>query len=128
MDPFNTTDDFASLKSPVLCPAFTTGATNSASLNTHSCEFVACEASGSITISSDNKYGGWCQGDQFIRLFDSHMVEVASNDDHDSNNLCSSLTYTVPTGSGCQRYTLKEGCWSSDSCSGLFAVLGGSFR
>jgi hypothetical protein len=55
-------------------------------------------------------------GDTYIRLVSSSGVVVASNDD--SCNLFSQLIYTR-TLQGCDTYSLREGCYQAQSCSGL---------
>jgi len=58
-------------------------------------------------------------GDTLLRLFDG-ATEIANNDD--SCGLVSSIQYTF---SGeCKKYTLKQGCYSSNSCSGTIVILG----
>jgi hypothetical protein len=71
------------------CPPFSATDTNSATQNYATCSFTAC--GGSIIGASGCDA---CYGDQYIRLVDSSMKEVSSNDE--ACGSCSSLTYTVP--------------------------------
>jgi hypothetical protein len=63
--------------------------------------------------------GADATGDTFIRLFNSSNVQVAQSDDISSTNRQSYLSLVVP-GDGAS-YTLKVGCYSSNSCSGVAA-------
>lgn len=118
--PFNT-------KSPTVGPTFTfiqcapfsVTNTNSAQRNTASCTFTAC--SGHVSTISNCAGGSTCINDTFTRLFNSSNNLVSFNDDFCAR--CSQLTYIVPLLPGqCGIYTLKQGCYSSISCSGTFSV------
>lgn len=66
-----------------------------------------------------------CKGDQFIRLHDSQGIEVMFNDDgkcEEPLQLCSSISYSF-NGVSCQNFTLQEGCYDDESCSGKFKVV-----
>lgn len=111
------------------CPAYSAANTNSAQRNYASCQFQVCAASTAAVITSCGSGAGQCIGDQFIRLYQGSS-QVSSNDDQSSSSndpcsACSRLTVTPPS-SGCATYTLRQGCYSSDSCRGQFAVIGGS--
>lgn len=58
--------------------------------------------------------------DTLLRLYGPDGAEVASNDDSDcgSGGTQSYLRYNVPTNAATGSYTLKAGCYSSQSCSG----------
>ncbi len=71
------------------CPPFSATGTNSATQNYATCTFTAC---GGSTIGASGCDA--CNGDQYIRLVDSSMNEVSSNDE--ACGSCSSLMYTVP--------------------------------
>ena len=111
-----------------VCNPYSTSNTFSATTNVAICVFDACGGS-SLVISScsssssgGGNSGGSCSGDQYIRLYNEQGYEVASDDDSGCSSDCSKIQYTTPAGSGCQQYSLSQGCYSSESCSGQFAV------
>jgi len=67
---------------------------------------------------------GSCTGDTYLRLYDpSTGLELAANDDY-NGSLCSQITYTFTA--SCRTYQLREGCYSSGSCSGQVYYSGSS--
>lgn len=74
----------------------------------------------SIQISDCDAVRCVSTNDQYIRLLSSTGSVVAFNDD--SCQRCSLLTYTVPTGTT-QTFTLRQGCFSTTTCSGIFKVV-----
>jgi hypothetical protein len=103
----------------VTCPDFNIAtSTNSAAINTVSCSFQACPGT-TLLISGCNSV---CSGDQYIRLYQTSSGQVAFNDDGGVGcGYCSAITYLV-VGSSCQTYTLAQGCYNSNTCSGRFIV------
>ena len=104
-----------------LCPSYYASDTYYAYYNTIPCVFSACEGAGSIRISSLAEDGGSCWGIQFIRLYNSQSIEVAENS-YGGGNGCALLVYTPAEGSGCEVYTLQQGCEWYDDCGGTFSV------
>jgi hypothetical protein len=67
---------------------------------------------------------GSCSGDTYLRLYDrSTGYQLAYNDQYGGTD-CSQITYTFY--SSCRTYELREGCWSSYSCSGQVYYSGSS--
>lgn len=103
---------------PSLLPAYDTAYTVSATMNTADFKFVA--GGGSVyTFSTCPVHGGQCSEDTYLRLFDSHGIEVASNDDKCGH--CAAVSYYFQ-GSAAE-YTLKAGCFSNSMCSGQVKVI-----
>lgn len=86
---------------------------------TVTCSIYACEDT-TLYISScyDNTT---CIGDTNLRLSDESKV-VASNDD--SCGSCSAITYSIPKGTRCQLYSLRQSCFSYSTCGGTVQVKG----
>ena len=105
------------------CPAYSTSATNFASVNYVTCGFTACSGV-TITIGNCNanytKGGSTCVGNQVIRLFDSNLNLILLNDD--SCGLCSAVSFT--TYLPCQTYSIHQGCFGNGACSGVMQVVG----
>lgn len=84
--------------------------TASATQNTVNCTFTAC-SNQKLTISTC----GQCSSDTYLRLANStNNTQLAFNDDS-CNSLCSKIVYYTQD-TGCQSYTLFQGCFSSGSC------------
>lgn len=94
--------------------------TNNNQINNELIGINICNAQ-SIRISNCGSTNAQCFGDTFIRLFDSNNVMVAA--DNDYCGLCSQITYNVPISSSCQTFTLSEGCYSTESCSGMLNLI-----
>jgi len=96
------------------------------------CSLTAC--AGSTIIASSATNGGFCSGDTYVAILNSSGSQVAYNDDASSSTFCSTVSYTVPAGSGCLTYTLAQTCFAQTvyfgygylSCGGTFAVKGAS--
>jgi hypothetical protein len=99
------------------CDAYSAFDTNYASQNYATCNIWAC--GGSIITASMCE--GVCSGDTYLVLVDGLGVVVSENDD--GCDLCSYLTYSISGESdACDTFTLREGCYSSNSCSGQVHV------
>lgn len=61
-------------------------------------------------------------GDTYLRLFDASGVNIKSNDDGCGRASVIDYTFTA----ACQQYTLKQGCYSSGTCSGTVTITGTS--
>eukprot|EP01034_Spumella_vulgaris_P022773 gene22773-28935_t len=100
------------------CPAYSASNTLSATQNAATCSFLAC---GGSTLSVSGC--GACSDDQYLTLSYGGVV-VASNDDA-CNSDCSLITYVVPGNATlCSTYTVNEGCYQAESCSGVVSVYG----
>lgn len=96
----------------LLCPSYAASNTGSAIQNTVPCSFLLCPYD-TVSISL---CAGTCTSDPFIRLYDSSLTEVASNDD--SCGLCSALSFSYSKSTvSCEEYTLQQGCFSNSACS-----------
>ena len=102
---------------PYLLPIHHVQDTNSAQQSTVNVALYIC-ASQKLVFSLCSAYGGLCNTDTYIRLYDAQGRQVASNDDY--CEFCSQMT--VAFTEGCQSYSLHQGCYSSDSCGGRLAV------
>jgi hypothetical protein len=108
------------LNIPIHVPYYSTWDTNSANFNTKSFTFRTC-ASGYIYIADCDpvRCSGSSSNDQYIRLYNSELEEVAYNDNR--CGLCSVIDY--PTLSDkCHTYTLQQGCKGYNYCSGNFTI------
>jgi len=95
------------------CSAYSTSNTNNAYQNYATCSITACYGD---TVRMTTCSPGSYSGDTYLRLYDpSTGSELAYNDDY-GGSLCSQITYSFY--SSCRTYQLREGCWSSGSCSG----------
>eukprot|EP00981_Chlorochromonas_danica_P014310 scaffold7756_cov158-Ochromonas_danica.AAC.1 len=104
------------------CPYYaarnTTSATN---YNTTSQCYISMCPGNTVSMGScsDYAYGGLdpeCSGNQILTLVDSSGKEVASSTA--TCGTCAELSYTVPSYISCQTYSIWEGCYSEESCSG----------
>ena len=105
------------------CPAYSASNTASATTNTSTCSGIYACSNTTFSISGC----GSCTGDQYIRLFNSTGAQVALNDDGGvgsgcGTSGCSALTYTTLASSGCQAYSLHEGCFLANACGGVMVV------
>ena len=132
-DPYNTSDTNDAKMNYQVCSfimcdnekVFVSGGCNSESTSTND------NNSGTVDgddIDDDNDYHyasydntGSCSGHQFVRLFraDSDTgEEVQVKKADDGCGLCVAFKYESPSHGGCQTYSLRQGCYGSDSCSG----------
>ena len=73
-----------------------------------------------MTTCSPGSYSGY----NYLRLYDPSTGEqLASNDDY-GGYVCSQITYSFTA--SCRTYELREGCFSSGSCSGQVYYSGSS--
>lgn len=101
---------------PMTCESYYAIDTDYATQGYSTCSFVAC---GGTSVYVD---GCDCDGDSYLRLFDE-TSQVSSNDDSCGSGLCSYMSYTVQgNSSSCQTFTIAEGCYSVNSCSGTVVV------
>jgi len=96
------------------CDSFSCSNTAYATQNCISCQFTVCNSS-TFTISLCDSYNG----DTYIILENSLGSELSYNDDY--CNYGSSLTYSTET-TRCSTYILKQGCFSTSSCSGQSTI------
>lgn len=95
------------------------------------CGVTACAGSPfTVSLCGSQFPGASCQGNTFLRLFDSsNSLQLAASNDPSpgcisANSQCASLTYTPPMFSGCQLYMIREGCVGDSTCSGTAKVTG----
>jgi hypothetical protein len=101
------------------CPQYTVYNTNDATEYYATCTFSVCQNE-IVTFSMCGN--GACDGDTVIRLYDNLGAQVASNDD--SCDICSQILDYQVTTSGCQEYSLHEGCYGYNACQGTVTVTG----
>lgn len=112
------------VNTPLSVPYYWTSLTSSATVNTVPFTFTVCNA-GDIQIADCDPVG--CKdgkNDQYIRLYSSGK-EIAVNDDAGSMNsscsYCSVINYRIESDT-CQIYTLQQGCFGDNECSGYFKI------
>lgn len=109
----------------IYCPSYSASNTNYASYlpSISECSFIACAgASVAVTVCSSIASSALCSGDTYLKVYDSQGSLVAFNDDYCS--LCSTVTFTASA--KCQTYTIWEGCYASQSCSGKVGIVIGA--
>ena len=118
-----------SLNNWLFCDPFNSHDTSSAMTDSSTCMIELCEGDQLLaTLCSSENEQATCAGDSFLRLIGFNSSTIALNDD--TCDRCSQIEYFVNAsssiiqegGGGCQNYTLMEGCWDSESCSGKVAV------
>lgn len=104
------------------CSPYSTTNTNYDTQNYDTCFIYSCPGSQLVASGCNAE----CVGDQYFILLNYDDVEVAVNDDGAGADcgLCAEITYT--TTQACQVYSLREGCYGSESCGGEVDVTGGS--
>ncbi|NVJ21282.1 MULTISPECIES: trypsin-like peptidase domain-containing protein [Myxococcus] len=100
---------------PTTTFAFTATNTANATVNTTD-KTVTLAAGQTLQFGTCTLPGASGSGDTYLRLTNSAGTSVASNDD--SCSLLSFVSYTAPTAG---TYTMRAGCYSSNSCSGTVA-------
>jgi hypothetical protein len=104
------------------CGAFTASHSNFSVFNTSDCTVQLCP--GDTLKASMCDYNDYhqpfCSGDTFLRLIDSVGRTIITNDDN--CGICSMFEYTAPVGSLCDLYTIKQGCYGNELCSGQTTV------
>jgi hypothetical protein len=105
------------------CGNFFTEGTNSATQQTADCNIRLCPGDVMKASLCNNEWNTIsCSGDTYLRIQDASGTPVVSNDDYCGS--CSSLQFAVPQDFvGCSNYTVKQGCFSSDRCSGRTGVF-----
>jgi hypothetical protein len=105
------------------CGKYSTDDTNSATQRTAECNIRLCpgDVMKASLCNSDSRTIS-CSGDTYLGIHDGKGTRVSFNDD--SCGYCSSLQYSFPTEyTDCRNYTVKQGCFSSDRCSGRTGVF-----
>lgn len=115
-----------SISALTACPFYSTSGTSSASTNYAVCSGIRLCWGDMVTIGQcfDTSSGS---GDQYIKLVDSRGDIVSTNDDTTncgsySSSRFSSLTYSKNT-YGCDSFTLREGCFADNACSGQMQYI-----
>jgi len=115
--------DPTTIPPPIMCPSFTAAATASGTgASTPTCRIQACNGQTvrvSMCPSDDPSFPVTCSGDTLLRVMNVYGAQVAVNDDF--CGVCSSLKFQAPA-SGCQEYTIRQGCHSYNACSGTVGV------
>ena len=95
------------------CPAYSASYTSSVTNNYVTCPIYACPGN-TLTASVCNS----CSGDTYLRLYTAAGAQLMSNDD--SCGLCSRISMTITAShiSQCQYLELRQGCYTTLSCSG----------
>ena len=101
------------------CPQYTTSNTNFGTKNVVKCTFQACDAV--FVTNCFGVTGSVCVADTVVALYNSAGQQVAFNDDS-CGSKCSGFNYFK---TGCDTYTLWQGCYSTESCSGKFSITTG---
>ena len=97
------------------CAPYETSETDYAMKNYSICYITACSGQ---TIKA-SLCSGECSGDTYLRLYDASGILVADNDD--VCGLCSEITYDTDI-DACEVYSLHEGCYGMNMCSGQAVV------
>ena len=121
ISPSPLSDHLLTATTPLHVPYYSTSGTSSAYVNTVPYTFSVCSA-GSIRIADCDPVrcsSTSSTNDQYIRLYSNNGYQVAANDD--SCRLCSAIYYYIAS-DACQTFTLQQGCWSSNQCSGNFTI------
>ena len=100
----------------------TTSSTDSATVNYATCEPITLCPGDYIEASSCT--AGACTGDQYLILVDKSGLEIEHEDDGCGTTAgCSKLIYTVPSSAPtCSPYAIREGCYLTNTCSGIVTV------
>ena len=92
------------------CPSFTASDTASDTQNFTTCDVGLC-AGDSVTMGVCSDVGGSTDTDTYFIFVDSVGTVLSINDDYSGCSYSggSEISYTVPDGSGCAMYTLRQG-------------------
>jgi hypothetical protein len=107
----------------VSCAPYTATQTTNATQNYVPCTIVACPG---YTVRATMCEGetvqlATCTGNSYLQVYDgTNTVKIASNDDFCGR--CSGISF-LATGTTCQKYTIRQGCFGSTSCSGTVGVI-----
>ena len=125
---YSTSSNYEYYTSPIDCLHYSASATNSATKNYVTCNITVCPGAAVTAGSCQTDYyysAGYCTGNQYLRLFNSSGQQVAASAKACGN--CSNIIYDAPQSSAtCEKYTIRQGCDSGGSCTGVVAVKGAS--
>ena len=66
---------------------------------------------------------GHCDGDTFLRLFNSDGNEIAVNDNVNERSLCSEISFSLPQEHECGEYSFHLGCsGNGERCAGQLDI------
>ena len=104
-----------------MCSPYSASRTYYASVNFPSCIVHVCGGE-TVVASGCSAEGGSCSGNQSLRLQapGAGGWGLVSNEGYCGS--CALVSYTVPSGTVCQNYTIAQGCDYFESCSGVTAV------
>lgn len=103
-------------------PFAITQVTNSATRNTVDERILVCpneELTFSVGCAGSATA---CVGDTYLRLYDDAGLQLKFNDDSPTCGLCSSLLFDFNSQGSCKYYVLKQGCYSTGTCSGQTTI------
>ena len=113
----------------LMCYSYYTEQTNSAKASStneyyRECQFELCPGQEATIGSCGGSDGGYCNGDQYLRLKNISNLQVTANDDGGSAcYICSKMKYALSkNASGCSCFTIVEGCYGNGACSGQVSV------
>ena len=118
----NCTSDPNRLVYPKMLPYYETSDTDSASNNNAVDESIYACSGYTLRFSTCSQHGGEASGDYWystytaLRLIDEAGSTVASQ------TCCGCQTITHTFSGSCQTYTLRQGCYSNDQCTGKVAI------
>lgn len=101
------------------CAPYRASNTNTGTQNTVACPLYVCPGT-VLTLETCNGDGKSCTGDTYLRLIDGSGYELAANDDR--CGLCSAITFHF-RGNSCQEYTVDQGCYGDEACSGTVKIV-----
>lgn len=96
------------------CSKFSATKTSSASSHYCSCHVTMCPGD---TLYADGC--SRCSGYQFFRLYNSAGVQLTTTEAYSSTCYpCGEIRYFQPSISQCEQFTLRQGCYLQNTCSG----------
>lgn len=96
------------------CSKFSATKTSSAAAHYCSCHVTMCPGD---TLYADGC--SKCSGYQFFRLYNSAGVQLTTSEAYSSTCYpCGEIRYFQPSISQCEKFTLRQGCYLQNTCSG----------
>ena len=103
-----------------VCAPYSASYTYYAQQDYATCSVQVCGGE-TVVASGCSSQGGSCSGNQYLRLqAPGSGWWLTSNGGYCGS--CAQTTYSVPSGSACENYTIAQGCDYIYSCSGRTAV------
>ena len=104
-----------------VCAPYSASYTYYAQQNYASCSVRVCGGE-TVVASGCSSQGGSCSGNQYLRLQAPGSGWWLAAGGYGYCGSCAQTSYSVPSGSACQNYTIAQGCEYIYSCSGRTAV------